>query len=114
MRISDWSSDVCSSDLAPGGGMQKTGGAGFELRPPARARRSQWIMARHGLDRLPARRGPGQPARAASGSAAWRERKSVVVGKSVSVGVDPGGRRLLKKKKNQYYAITAPTQEKNK
>src|SRR3546814_16367274 len=33
--------------------------------------------------------------------AAPRDRKSVVSGKSVSVSVDHGGRRIIKKKKNQ-------------
>src|SRR3546814_5575106 len=86
MRISDWSSDVCSSDLSEPAGRN-------------RSRRAQ----RHGRygypDRLPdaqrrqARRGgaPGEVARP-------EDRKSVVSGKSVSVRVDLGGRRIMNKK----------------
>src|SRR3546814_14153021 len=98
MRISDWSSDVCSSDLA--------------VRRPAAARGA-------GGDRLPAaadgaivRGGAGDGGGAGRGIArrkaarhrgvgAWRDRKSVVSGKSVSVRVDLGGRRIIKKKNDK-------------
>src|SRR3546814_4802457 len=67
MRISDWSSDVCSSDLrpAPEGGR------------------------------------PSSPARIASPSPSSQSGRSEErrVGKSVSVRVDLGGRRIIKKKK---------------
>src|SRR3546814_6867852 len=76
LRISDWSSDVCSSDLPV---------------PPPLA--------------TPARRckapGPGtafQGDRVASCLAASRSEERRV-GKSVSVRVDLGGRRIIKKKK---------------
>src|SRR3546814_14393730 len=75
MRISDWSSDVCSSDLlrviagleAPGAGSVAIGGAAVD--PPDRRAH--------------------QPA---------LDRTSVVWGKSVSVREDLGGRRIIKKK----------------
>src|SRR3546814_18304497 len=35
----------------------------------------------------------------------WEDRKSVVWGKSVSVSVDSGGRRIIKKKKNNKYTF---------
>src|SRR3546814_7086168 len=55
MRISDWSSDVCSSDL------------GFRHQPVLRAVRALWLRqrvrpARDGLHRVP-RTGPGTTAR---------------------------------------------------
>src|SRR3546814_13077603 len=120
MRISDWSSDVCSSDL-----LQCRHGSTFPAvhvfcpkvgcaarscwpAPSLRRSRSRRILARHISETMSHSPGKGnilqvlraqkrQTAvfrRAASG-----DRKSVVQGKSVSVGVDPGGRRLLKKTK---------------
>src|SRR3546814_7274183 len=79
MRISDWSSDVCSSDLHPGEDRQG-------------ARRA-----------LPDPTGPvGQAQRSLADALRRHEadRKSVVSGKSVSVRVDLGGRRIIKKQKN--------------
>src|SRR3546814_12674374 len=108
MRISDWSSDVCSSDL------HVHGEGHFRAE-----------IARHGLLALTARRNR-VAARSAAGACAsatgdrrgrpplrldhrrrWRciaipqceqDRKSVVEGKSVSVRVDLGGRRIINKK----------------
>src|SRR3546814_6577012 len=104
MRISDWSSDVCSSDLR----------AGSFVGPSTRGPRRERMLAR-----------PGGFRRALSGHrpARWRiagrrggalflpvrtdpqhhpeDRKSVVKGKSVSVRLDLGGRRIIKKKKKQ-------------
>src|SRR3546814_2362689 len=81
MRISDWSSDVCSSDL----------GAGREPRPGAAAACALALGGRAVDDR----------ACRARGLAHASDRKSVVEGKSVSVRVDLGGRRIIKKKKEQ-------------
>src|SRR3546814_13213981 len=104
MRISDWSSDVCSSDLE------------FEeplrLRIRARARRGARMLevVRQLLQplqsALQARGGLGQgelrtervEIGAAQVEAARADRKSVVSGKSVSVRVDLGGRRTFTKK----------------
>src|SRR3546814_15913708 len=108
MRISDWSSDVCSSDL----GVRVRAGlveAGHEhaaavvahrLTPPAPhaevaaagAEQGARVVARPGqlvLDQCPAVGGEGE------------DRKSVVEGKSVSVRVDLGGRRIIPKKTNK-------------
>src|SRR3546814_19114455 len=71
MRISDWSSDVCSSDL----------GLRHEVPAPR--------------DRLRQAQGDG---RGRENRAAGADRKSVVLGKSVSVRVDLGGRRIITKK----------------
>src|SRR3546814_19540307 len=84
MRISDWSSDVCSSDLSC-----------F----------SRWSMpcARHkdACDERQEQPAP-RPARRMDRNRPRRrctvDRKSVVSGKSVSVRVDHGGRGIIKKK----------------
>src|SRR3546814_20034820 len=100
MRISDWSSDVCSSDLDFREGRRR-GAAGLRLRdrlrrlprcqPPGDSRRqAEDLRARLSL-RLAGR---------AVGDAAG-DRKSVVSGKSGSVRVDLGGRRIIKKKKKE-------------
>src|SRR3546814_17435327 len=81
MRISDWSSDVCSSDLCADVGDQDA------RRGAPRARRDRRPCA----GQLSRADGP-QPRRLV------QDRKSVVEGKSVSVRVDLGGRRIIKKK----------------
>src|SRR3546814_20213345 len=89
MRISDWSSDVCSSDLARGGG---------------RACRTHDFVT-HRIDRTHVINDTvGEVDRqllAARQHILYafvrRDRKSVVEGKSVSVRVDLGGRRIIKK-----------------
>src|SRR3546814_10937129 len=78
MRISDWSSDVCSSDL--GRAARPTAPGRARGRPGRRARRA-------------GRRRP---------RACRADRKSVVKGKSVSVRVDLGGRRIIKKKNTKH------------
>src|SRR3546814_17220875 len=110
MRISDWSSDVCSSDLL----------TSSDTSRPRRTRRSDSVAkasAGMGTDSA-----LGTPRCLSSSRAAWTrfctslstsalgtsnlpastrasERKSVVEGKRVSVGVDLGGRRILNKNK---------------
>src|SRR3546814_20825159 len=80
MRISDWSSDVCSSDLSA-------------------SSRSRHLLD-HQRDLEEAEAGaavfPGQ------GHAEEEDRTSVGSGKSVSVRVALGGRRIIKKKKIQH------------
>src|SRR3546814_17575376 len=110
MRISDWSSDVCSSDLhrsRPGwreGGQtrsqdrqQRPADRRHLLRRRFRPRRQSAWRAREGpagrtadADLWPDRHRRGRP-----------DRTSVVKGKSVSVWVDIGGRSSIKKKKNK-------------
>src|SRR3546814_15685290 len=94
MRISDWSSEVCFSDLSKGetaDEITKSLDSG-ELSPAFRSEgRGQTSRA--------ATRGRGSAARAAEDAAQQTEdRQSVVSGKSVSVRVDIGGRRIIKKK----------------
>src|SRR3546814_17436789 len=103
MRISDWSSDVCSSDLASGGALGRdTRLRRLILEGRAHLRAidvGQLAIDLAGLLRLVElhQRLP-QPIKAVGRAI---DRKSVVSGKRVSVRVDLGGRRLIKKKKTQ-------------
>src|SRR3546814_15264879 len=112
MRISDWSSDVCSSDLTLADAAGATDAveahwcAGAGVPDQQRA----WRNRDGGRDTAPeqterdARRGENPPLRrdvAAKISHCRSDRKSVVSGTSVSVGVDLGCRRSNKKKNNK-------------
>src|SRR3546814_13972985 len=119
MRISDWSSDVCSSDLAAAlPAPRRDGGRGWsfgreELHGDRRhdcacAGRHALRLSR-GVPDLAARchdvtrcRSGGNYSRLARGhgGGSGRDRKSVVSGKSVSVRVDLGCCRIIKQKKN--------------
>src|SRR3546814_13594159 len=130
MRISDWSSDVCSSDLdtrrCPDGSVNRRcheaawGKKHFEpawenkalrLLPVSEPALDPWLwLARRQSDRLDL----AELARAhdevaqlvdALGHDGCTDRKSVVEGKSGSVRVELGGRRFLKKKKLQHLQI---------
>src|SRR3546814_16440977 len=81
MRISDWSSDVCSSDLL-------LVHYGNHVKAPL-GQMVNLLVYRHPLIAA------GEIAQA---DQLLGDRKSGVEGKSVSVRVDPGGRRILKKK----------------
>src|SRR3546814_13664591 len=98
MRISDWSSDVCSSDLT-GLGFVQVGGARFDML--ARADQS---CVRGGQRLSHPDEGDGDAVdRGGDGAVDRRvaagDRKSVEEGKTVSVRVDLGGRRIIKNKK---------------
>src|SRR3546814_17214910 len=82
MRISDWSSDVCSSDLAdrPAG---RRGEGYLHVERCGGAAVGVGLLHRLWPDVIP-RRGA-------------EDRTRVVSGKSVSVRVDLGGRRIIKK-----------------
>src|SRR3546814_17348790 len=94
MRISDWSSDVCSSDLRYYGEVT--------LRESfARSMNSVAV-------RLTQKVGPKTVAATARRLGITSElrptdRKSVVSGKSGSVRVDLGGRRIINKKKHKQH-----------
>src|SRR3546814_6356751 len=85
MRISDWSSDVCSSDLER---RRRNGGSRCRLHAHPRRFPCDSHLQPRAQDR-PRRRDRDQ------------DRKSVVEGKSVSIRVDLGGGRNVKKKKNK-------------
>src|SRR3546814_11184812 len=105
MRISDWSSDVCSSDLDSYAKRQSPRKRAFRVCPaPLQAhlregrRAGRNPQARVLREADPGAQVQGRRRREASG-APHLDRKSVVEGKSVSVRVDLGGRRIIKKKK---------------
>src|SRR3546814_9551798 len=91
MRISDWSSDVCSSDLIGCAGSGAPLGSRLHPHPvlPAQFHRDE---GQHDLRIAVERKeeGVGQPTA--------EDRKSAVSGKGVSVRVDLGGARCLKTK----------------
>src|SRR3546814_17052307 len=99
MRISDWSADVCSSDLNLIAAILLSAAiligwnfiADKYFPTPAKPDVTTTVAGAAGAG--PAAQPAGVPA---AGSA---DRKSVVEGKSVSVRVDLGGRRTLKTKK---------------
>src|SRR3546814_6133627 len=110
LRISDWSSDVCSSDLFDRLlGVAEGQGAAVDLRDVKWAlgelipeQRAAILPAAEGLSIEEAAASLAIPAGTFK-SRLWRgrlrDRQSVEVGNSVSVRVDLGGRRLIKKKK---------------
>src|SRR3546814_19670860 len=112
MRISDWSSDVCSSDLSHDPGLDRQRGAADDEREGggdaaqrhagpegsigklAIAEQAQRLRNLH-VDLLVA---------SGTGYASYEiDRKSVVEGKGVSVRVDLWGCGILKKKNIPYY-----------
>src|SRR3546814_7134775 len=90
MRISDWSSDVCSSDLS-GRFVKWLGGLAEQRTLPRYANQTftNWFAHRDA---------PPAPSNAGDVLLWPEDRKSVVQGKSVSVRVDLGGCRMIKKK----------------
>src|SRR3546814_11545812 len=98
MRISDWSSDVCSSDLVDDGLLELGGGEGQAPHPADRAGVDQVLGPELVGELAEVELGHHDPRIAAEHLA---DRKSVVQGKSVSVRVDLGGRRIITKKKKQ-------------
>src|SRR3546814_18826871 len=98
MRISDWSSDVCSSDLDLSGWR---GGRGAATRGPHHLCRAEPRVQGYLCCDLPDLRAGADHRLPGAGRAVRKleARKSVVSGKSVSVRVDLGGRRIIKKKK---------------
>src|SRR3546814_19702064 len=108
MRISDWSSDVCSSDL--------------DQQPLAVRVEQQQALARAHGKRFHAANPPPAPARPTlqptchpAGSEENREdRKSVVKGKRESVRVDLGVRRTFKKNKTVDKTTLTPDHQHSK
>src|SRR3546814_18451685 len=119
MRIRDWSSDVCSSDLPPAQTSKRRHHDGVAEHRSTGLRHyhmSALTMMLCNFDQYDGgseqnherQRGRDNDERAALGAEcqihqgkADIDRKSVGEGKSVSVRVDLGGRRIIKNKKKQ-------------
>src|SRR3546814_16227744 len=108
MRISDWSSDVCSSDLAGGVGAQEAERDPLLARPAQRHQAVRHLLEAGAValsqqfDVVAGRHRVGMEAVIRENQGA--DRKSAGSGKSVSVRVASGGRRTMNKKnkkKNQ-------------
>src|SRR3546814_20130672 len=106
MRISDWSSDVCSSDLRHGG-----------QQAQAHAQSAGTCLFSQGAVRMESAgcaRGTRCHYHAGGKEARRSDRQSVVEGKSVYVRVDPGDRRIIKKKKTRKSELTKNTRKQHK
>src|SRR3546814_19424004 len=104
MRISDWSSDVCSSDLWPAtlGGPRHSATGPLGVLYSANNRsgsRSNTVGGRFCAPDVakaaPSASGDKTEVRCIDGLAGETDRKRVVLGKSVSGRVDIGGRRFI-------------------
>src|SRR3546814_16938349 len=100
MRISDWSSDVCSSDLQMICRIQfrRASYKGFFTPPEADRRSFEYPGYNGGTDWGGVAVDPARGVIVA-------DRKSVVSGKSVSLRVALGGCRIIKKKKTLYVTL---------
>src|SRR3546814_20076521 len=109
MRISDWSSDVCSSDLIP---IAVDGNSGvalvarrlavdLEVAALRRASGSETLGGDGPAVDSKAVTSPGHHAAASRFHAAARDRHRLVSGKSLSVRVAPGGGRFVAQKKSK-------------
>src|SRR3546814_13127712 len=113
MRISDWSSDVCSSDLLLQDGDDSATLVLYGDVPLVQAATLQGLLDARaggmavltenlsdpsGYGRI-VRDGSGQVQRIVEHKAATEDRQSVVAGKSGSERLAHGGRRTIKKKK---------------
>src|SRR3546814_11815267 len=99
MRISDWSSDVCSSDLAVAQGLfdaLEDGREGYAA-PGVSLRVEEDLRVAHSVLRDAAQVGQGEVVKIRFRQQHRQDRKSVVWGKSVSVRVDLGGRSIIKR-----------------
>src|SRR3546814_16877381 len=98
MRISDWSSDVCSSDLIAGGlSLHDFSADGKAIDAVAPQQLIEGVRAVHEFTAL-AQAGSCHCSTSRDPPSRQADRKSVVKGQSVSVRVDLGGRRIIKKK----------------
>src|SRR3546814_17489434 len=107
MRISDWSSDVCSSDLVQRNSSGSSRVRSWTMYHPGSVGRSvragicrplMAVAASESVISCPLYFGMYGPVRAACLNLPPAARKSVVQGQIVSGGVDLGGRRIIQKK----------------
>src|SRR3546814_18987265 len=118
MRISDWSSDVCSSDLGLaqrrrtrprrelGQGGPPADGGDQQFRPLAPSDASARSQPERDIDRDEPRRRQLQPHARDDGDVFRGDRKSVVYGKSESISEDLVCSSRLNKKKNISKTLT--------
>src|SRR3546814_12667442 len=95
MRISDWSSDVCSSDLSC------NSASAFSAFSAAAKFISSCVTGRSPCSNLSQYWSTASTNWQVADTKSAIDRKSAVSGKSVSVRVDLGGRRIIQKKKQQ-------------
>src|SRR3546814_14271463 len=111
MRISDWSSDVCSSDLWRTSQLPQGRNSPVKLPSLRSSRAYAHLYGRPAINRI----GFGEARLLAAAFAGRRseyhsvDRKSVVSGKSVSVRVDLGGRRSIQKNNTSTIGTRLPT-----
>src|SRR3546814_13379969 len=112
MRISDWSSDVCSSDLVDDGGLPEQAFDGRQWRLGAHQRALAFqAFQQRGFFAADIRAGGATDLEIEAAAAAayvgaqptGLDRKSVVGGKRVTVRLSLGGCRISKKHKESYY-----------
>src|SRR3546814_19129978 len=118
MRISDWSSDVCSSDLAEREAAEPERGARDREQDDRRSRAHPKVRFHQGchcrdsfLEPLPFRGGVGVGALGVA-QGRWPDRQSGAWGKSGSVRVYLGGRRIIKKKTQKLIVTKIELKEK--
>src|SRR3546814_19884444 len=111
MRIRDWSSDVCSSDLSKAEIIKSADGKELVMRLDGASVADTQMMAaapelldalKNLIDAHDRYMGASRP----DATATTTERKRGVKGKSVSVRVAPGGRQDIKKKQQKKYIKT--------
>src|SRR3546814_14740938 len=100
MRISDWSSDVCSSDL-DWANAEVAIHSDMTRSERQAAMNASWTTVEGLLDLYGVKKRWYKKKAKSKAVDEKTGRKSVVEGKSVSVRVDLGGRRIIKKKKTQ-------------
>src|SRR3546814_15131367 len=98
MRISDWSSDVCSSDLATAAVFGSWHSERAKVYRRLNHISGDWGTAVNVQAMVFGIMGDTSATGVAFTRDPSTDRKSVVEGKSVSVRVDLGGRRIIKKK----------------
>src|SRR3546814_14708146 len=98
MRMSDWSSDVCSSDLIA------SACCAWRLQPGSRHGGNRHAQHADAIERIEKVAHNNLPM--------CEDRKSVVSGKSVSVRVDLGGRRIINKQ-SKHTKTPTQTNQKN-
>src|SRR3546814_15059151 len=117
MRISDWSSDVCSSDLHPCGYGFSAQNADSGTRAATAEERAAWwsdaacVPPGNGVGIVDAKAAPPDPTLP---GLPCLDRKSVVSGTSVTVRVDIGGRRISKTTSASIALSSTKTQNNNK